>query len=353
MKRRSTRIRGAWWASAVALVSSAPAATSGGEGGGPSPFASAVLDYTPGAGQFVGDPAFNDPTRALGAPIGGGTGSADLSSLVTLGGIGGSITLGFDERVMDDPLNPFGIDAIIFGNAFWFQNTPTSRFGEAGIIEISRDDNGNGLADDDWFLIPGSDLAPPCTPCMLPIAVYGQAILFHPGGPGATLEDSHGYADLSPTLKLGDTDADDLVDDPSATPSEFYTVPDDPLAVGLTPGSAGGDGFDIAWAVDPVTGQPATLDGFDFIRISTGLDASTVFGEVSPEIDAVADVRARCGADVNADGEATPADFTAWLAFFIDPNLPGSQLADLTGDGMITPADFTAWLLAFDAGCGS
>jgi len=58
-----------------------------------------------------------------------------------------------------------------------------------------------------------------------------------------------------------------------------------------------------------------------------------------------------CAADVNADGMATPADFTLWLAYFNTPQLPGSERADVNGDGSLTPADFTAWLAAFQQGC--
>ena len=126
-----------------------------------SPFASRVIDYSPGDGQFVNDPNFNDPVRALGAPIGGGTLNPDQSKLVTLGGHGGSITLGFNGTVRDDPSNPFGLDCIVFGNSFYLGGNPNVRFAEAAIIEISRDDNGNGMPDDAWYLIPGPDLFDP------------------------------------------------------------------------------------------------------------------------------------------------------------------------------------------------
>jgi len=59
-----------------------------------------------------------------------------------------------------------------------------------------------------------------------------------------------------------------------------------------------------------------------------------------------------CPADVNGDGVATPADFTAWLGCFNDA---GSQSycgrADVNGDGTLDPADFTAWLAAFNTDC--
>lgn len=261
-----------------------------------SPFATTVIAYTPGEGEFVNDPAFNDPHRALGAPRGGGTYDGDLLKLVTLGDFGGSITLGFDHTIVDDPLNPFGLDAIVFGNAFWVGNNPNLKWGEAGIIEISRDKNGNGIADDPWFLIPGSDIKDSVKQrkegfFILPDDPFSKPPLFNENFDGT--ESFFGYADMSPVLILGDLDADNVVDDPNLKPEAFYTVPDDPDEVGVTRGSGGGDAFDIAWAIDPDTKDPAELDGFDFIRITTGALSDTGgLGEVSVEVGAVAEVMA-------------------------------------------------------------
>ena len=91
---------------------------------GQTPFASRVIDYSPAPGQWVNDAQFNDPTVALGAPFPGGLPEPDEAILVSLGGFGGSITLAFDHRVEDDPLNPLGMDAIVFGNAVWVGGDP-------------------------------------------------------------------------------------------------------------------------------------------------------------------------------------------------------------------------------------
>ena len=59
-----------------------------------------------------------------------------------------------------------------------------------------------------------------------------------------------------------------------------------------------------------------------------------------------------CPADVNNDGSASPADFTAWLGCFNDPgSAPYCDRADVNDDGNLDPADFTAWLAAFNNGC--
>ncbi len=292
-----------------------------------SPFAATVLDYDPAPGQFVNDPLFNNPALALGSPIGGGTINPDNTSIVTLGGFGGSITLAFDHTVIDHAANPLGLDAIVFSNAVFIAANPNRRFAECATIEISLDVNQNAIADDPWFLIPGSHITdpigqftqvtwdddtsdqtnPPSNPSWIPPGHTGvwttqgyllpddpftlSTVLENPNGPGATTEGVFGYADHSPTLILGDFDSDNIVDDPTATPEKFYTTPDDPFIVGISPKSGGGDAFDIAWAIDPITSLPANLPGFDFIRITTALDhIHPVLGEVSSEIDAVADI---------------------------------------------------------------
>jgi len=71
-----------------------------------------------------------------------------------------------------------------------------------------------------------------------------------------------------------------------------------------------------------------------------------------PEIVTVVVPAAHCAADVNGDGNASPADFTAWLGCFNNPaSAPYCGNADVNSDGSVTPADFTAWLAAFNNGC--
>lgn len=353
-----------------ALALGAPALASG-------EFASVVINYTPAPGIYINDTVYNDPSRALGAPVGGSVTVPNLTKLVSLGGFGGSITLGFDKTVLDHPGNPFGMDAIVFGNAFWASGDPTRRWAEAGHIEISRDTNGNGLADDAWCLIRGSSFPTPAIsvwrtqlwdddagtmtppeyiedypdPVFYPgigpsyttgayelPAEFATVVLVHPQGPGATEETHWGYADVSPTLaKPG-----------SKSNAQFYTTPDDPMTVGITPGSGGGDAFDIAWAVDPVTGEPAGLAGFDFIRITCAVqfDAGS-FGELSPEIGGVSDVRPLIPlGDLNGDGYVDTAD----LGILISAFGSSDAIADLNGDGIVDTADLGILLANFGGG---
>ncbi|MEL6796449.1 MAG: DNRLRE domain-containing protein [Planctomycetota bacterium] len=54
-----------------------------------------------------------------------------------------------------------------------------------------------------------------------------------------------------------------------------------------------------------------------------------------------------CLADVNGDGELTPADFNAWVLAFNNQ----APECDQNGDTLCNPGDFNAWVLNFNAGC--
>lgn len=247
------------------------------------PFADEVIEYNHGPGQWVANPQYNDPSRALGRPYGVSESIPDNSSLVTLGD-GGYIVLGFNRPIWDDPRNPHGLDFIVFGNSTWVGGDPSYRWLEPAFVEISMDANGNGAADDEWFLLLPNKLPSELvgSPASNADTGYSRTVLRH-------------YAEYTPTLALP-TDK---------TPEDFYTVPDrlsyadDPDSLLIDEGSGGGDAFDIALAVRQVSpGVPADpleyagIPCFDFIRITDAIigDSAGILGEISAEIDAVSDV---------------------------------------------------------------
>ncbi len=115
------------------------------------PFAVTTPEGTYRPGENT-NPDYQNPDKALGEPA-LDTGFGDVTpfngpfsaaELVQVGG-GGELIIGFDHRVLDDPLNPFGIDLLVFGNAFFFNpdfSGPVlalDLFAEEGMISVSQD----------------------------------------------------------------------------------------------------------------------------------------------------------------------------------------------------------------------
>lgn len=116
-----------------------------------------VFEWCPAPGQFIGD-----------TNTGGMTGneiSLDLANkwalsrlnnnnYVSLGGFGGYIIVGFDHSVLN---NNGDYDFEIFANAFFNAQTNKGGSNEPGIIYVMQDVNGNGLPDDEWYELRGSN----------------------------------------------------------------------------------------------------------------------------------------------------------------------------------------------------
>ena len=224
-------------------------------------------------------PGFTDPSKALGAPAGGGTMAPNNGKVYCIGQPGAApgsyIILKFNTPVLNDPNNPMGLDFVVHGNAFWVGGVPTRRWSESALIEITEDVNGNGIADDPWYVIPGSRHL---SAAVLPTGIANPSPplagnVLDPNTDGT--EYDWGYSDMSPTVQPY---------------RDNYMRPDDPFKVGLTPLSGGGDAFDISWAVK-TDGTPANLAKFDFIRISALISGNTAgFGTVAPDLSAVVDI---------------------------------------------------------------
>ena len=129
---------------------------------GSTPYISRVYEYAPAPGQFINVlPTYEDGDteadliRKCEEQIVGRVGSTNY---ICLGAWGGYVTFGFDHPLV----NVAGqYDMKIYGNAF-LSGQPDEeghQFGssEPGIIYVSRDDNGNGLPDDTWYEISGSE----------------------------------------------------------------------------------------------------------------------------------------------------------------------------------------------------
>ena len=130
-----------------------------------SPYIHKVFDYRPAPGQFINKlPEYEtgdtqeDMNRKAEESI-----SGENKILISLGGYGGYVIFGFDHPVT----NVIGsYDFKIWGNAFLSTSSSAPRDGgscEPGIVMVSCDANGNGLPDDEWYELAGSEYEKPET----------------------------------------------------------------------------------------------------------------------------------------------------------------------------------------------
>lgn len=266
--------------------------------------ASQVVSYAPGAGAGA---AYQQPSSALGAPSRfTGTGIEPgavtpfrppfLPSEVVSIGRGGHLVLAFAEPITDDPRHPFGIDLIVYGNAFcgdlaYPAGVAGYTFAEGGTIEVSAD----GV---EWTTVPGA-----AADGGLPTLGW-QDTLPYSTAPGAVATD---FA---------------LPVDPAVDADSILGLPWEDLVAAYA-GGAGGTRIDLA---------TAGLASARFIRIRTAADATAI-----PEIDAVVAVRpAALPADLDGDGTVTGADLGLLLGAWGDCS---RCAADIDGSGSVDGAD--------------
>lgn len=126
---------------------------------GNSPYISRVFEYMPAPGQFVNTmPEYVEGDDAEAMRVKAENCLANHKQvLVNLGGWGGYIVFGFDHRITNVKGD---YDLKILGNAFYESenmNPPFRGSSEPGIVMVSVDANGNGLPDDTWYELAGSD----------------------------------------------------------------------------------------------------------------------------------------------------------------------------------------------------
>jgi hypothetical protein len=240
-------------------------------------------------GNFANSP-YNNPEQIIrrqNSPV-----DKELMHQLSLGFWGGKVILHFHNPIKNIPGTPSagnteGLDFIIYTNA------QEASFWEPAYVEVSKDENENGLPDDPWYLIKGSDANllsnkwvkeydlndPASLPSNKNFWYISSPWLFYPDH--ITFEGYYfseqdwslfpltawGYAEVSLTREIGE-----------------WHVPDDPFTLGVDTGSRGGDAMDIAWAVDPDTGAEVVLEKVHFIRITNGILDEISMGGISSEL---------------------------------------------------------------------
>jgi len=306
----------------------------------PSDFAATVISYSPGQGvpiDWLTEQPFDDPQAALGRPtidtteddpFGGGTDVWPVLPVfpawrrfeVVTVGYGGSLVLAFDHKVLDDIINPYGVDLILFGNAKllidgaenWENGDPDTVTvdgtcpGEPGVVSVSQDGQ-------NWLRLSAGPWADSFAPTLGRIYAPDPATGSWWGDP------------TDPTEPLA----------PSWAAADFagWTVAQVARAYGT---SAGGTGIDIGLLdlpVDPETGYK----WIQYVRIETPQAA-----DGTAEIDAISDVAEMpCHpGDANGDGRVSLGDLSILAGHWHGSGKVWSN-GDFTADGVVSIGDLS------------
>lgn len=197
-----------------------------------------ATEFGTGVGYTNVSSILGEPTRAILGPFGGPVDPFSppwqVDQLLSVG-TGGVLELRLDSPATRSPLNPYGIDFLVFGGA--------------GFIITNGDYSGGGITDGSIF---GGGLA------TARVSVSSDGLQYF------TLDGS-----LSPVLDaLFPTDGGGdfgVPVNPGLSYADFDGLGLDGIR-GLYAGSGGGAGFSLAWARDGA-GLPVSIDSASYIRI--------------------------------------------------------------------------------------
>lgn len=331
-----------------------------------------VVSYLP-IGQF----ANNSGWGYLGTKFVGKT--APETTGVSLGAFGGFIEFKFENGITNDEKNPYGVDFVIYGNAF--NGNP-----EAGAVQVSEDGTtwyelaGSNYYDGNFtYNAPSSGFSKAysgtlrntsviytkgssrvsaklgslnavevCPAAWFPLLTNFTAFDGNPTG-GA-----HCASGVSVNLS-GDTltfagitaiaDSDTTSDyafgyadvTPNGSPDQYGDAvnPYTPY----TSDKTGGDGFDLEWAVDISTGLPVDVTGktFHYVRVYSAVLDFGRFGETSAEITGIFTTYNKATADVGYTDEPTSL------------TINGTEIANLVNAQRVTVNEDDYGVVFYDA----
>lgn len=123
-------------------------------------FANKVLEYHPAPSQYMNTTttAYKEGFTTNQEVLEYATERIQKRNILTLGGFGGNIVLGFNQPIRNIADE---YDFKVYGNASYnMYGTSTGKPGgsaEPGIVLVSKDINKNGLPDDEWYELAGSE----------------------------------------------------------------------------------------------------------------------------------------------------------------------------------------------------
>lgn len=277
-----------------------------------SPYISKVYEYCPAPGQFVNEiPEYEegDTYETMLQKANEQLVGDRMPGMITLGAWGGYVVFGFDHPVM----NKAGeYDFKIYGNALISDRDKKGGSSEPGIVMVSIDINGNGLPDDPWYELAGSEYTNPSTKKGYEVT-YSEPEASHTPTPDPNdknvidttyipwtsndTQNSSGYITRNTshlqyywpqwisenTMTFSGTrlpaNAEDISGNGSYLLLHFF---DWGYADNLP--NSEEKGFNIEWAVDN-DGKPVKIESIDFIKVYTAVQQNCGrLGESSTEI---------------------------------------------------------------------
>lgn len=279
----------------------------------------------------------------------------------SLGSLGGYVQYDFSSNPIQNlDTNPYGVDFVVYGNAFngnpeaaavqvyaqevlsdgtlgdykWYELAGSMYYSDSAVrnatVYYTKDNAGlhaavNGVTHSQdpfttaatWFPTK-SDMNHEATSGInntltnTYITEYTANTLKFAGITSIPDSDSNadyafGYADVTPVPSVKD-----------GTPVNPYTP--------YTSDKDGGDGFDLAWAVDISTGEPVKVNNAKYVRIYSAVLYNTgIFGETSPEITGIF----RTNGTVTAATTATPTVKVNGQT--VTPAVAGEEIPIVTG----------------------
>lgn len=330
---------------------------------------SRVVSYLP-LGQFASGSGWGDATGKF-------TGGYSATG-VSLGALGGYIEFEFEEGIKNDSNNPYGVDFVVYGNAF--NGNP-----EAGAVQVSEDGKtwyelAGSMYYDGNFNYVGTKVANKFSAAYT--GTLNNATVEYTKGSSITvgLKDASGsYAVPTGTLfgpaawlpatdKYPQGDAHDntganvtvshtannlafsgitAIQDYNTTATYAFGYADvtpngSPATYGdavnpytlYTTAKTGGDGFDLEWAVDPATKMPIDVNGkiFRYVRVYSAVLDNATFGETSTE---VCGIFTTANGQKNANGSAVDVGRTAAPTVKVDNKKIERYAISYCGDTVI------------------
>ena len=262
----------------------------------PSAFANKVFEYIPAPGQFINTTtsAYEDGFSAK-QVLERATEKLKKKSVISLGGFGGTITVGFHQSIRNSKGE---YDFRILGNASYNQNTGTGALGgsaEPGIVLVSKDENGNGLPDDEWYELAGSEYGKDTETRNYEITYYRPQPANgdvrwtdNQGGEGFVYRNSYHQQD---SYYPNWIEEDEITF--RGTRLKDNAINEGGTWVGYAdnhPNRSEFSQFKIDWAVDQ-NGNHVELDKIDFVKIYTAVNQNVGWmGEISTEVMTVEDL---------------------------------------------------------------